>query len=191
MLRRVVIFCAAALLLIAIAGTVQLGQVDPTVALSLALLAGPPAIPTPTPAASDEPSPRGGLGNSRKDVEAAFGLPTGLQGTMIAYRDGQYAATYADGRATAILVSFADSPRTLAVARKATHAYIPDDSRFIGTLSAGPSRIADVYQSARLGARVAPIGGTPRGQFAVVYETTGPDAVKDVLFIVGQIPQSS
>lgn len=189
MLRRVVILGAAVLLMIAIGGAVQFGYVSPTVALSIAPNAAALTSPTSTPVSSNQPSPPGGLGNSRDDLEKAYGSPTGLQGTMIAYREGKYAATYVDGRATSVLVSYPTAPPSLEASRAAMRSLLPTDSVFIGTLGAGPSRIADVYQSARLGARVAPpVAGTPRGQFVVVYETDRSGAVKDALLTVGPIP---
>ena len=183
MLRRVTILIGAALLLIVVGGAVEFNQTSLTAALSDH--ATTPVARNP----SDEPSPRGGLGNTRADVESAFDRPTGLQGTMTAYQDGKYAVTYVNGRATAILLSYSASPVKLAQARAAARAYLPDDSVFVGTLGAGAGRVADVYRSARLGSKVVPpTPDVPAGQFAVVYETDRTDAVKNVLLIVGRPP---
>src|SRR5438309_11836716 len=71
--------------------------------------AGPfPWTPTvPTPSVSDnELSPAGGLGNTRQDLERAYGAPAGLQGTMISYLGGAYAVSYDQDRAVHLLVNF-------------------------------------------------------------------------------------
>ncbi len=189
MLRRATIFAALALLLAAIAGSARVGRVSPTDALSISSMAGPRPSATSTAAGADEPSPPGGLGNTRDDLEQIYGVPTGLQGTMIAYHDGRFAATYVNGRATAILVSYGSAPSKLSTARAGTKALIPSDSVFVGTLSAGPSRIADVYRSKRLGEKVPPpASGVPRGQFAVVYEMDRTAGVEHVLLTVGAVP---
>jgi hypothetical protein len=191
MLRRVELLGATVLLMIAIGMAVLFSRVSPTAAFPDSLSVIPRPTATSTPASTDEPSPPGGLGNSRDDLESVYGSPTGLEGTMTAYRDGKYAATYVDERAMAILVNYQDAPLALAAARKAVHALLPSDSVFVGTLSAGPSRIADVYQSSRLGEKVAPpTEGVPRGQFAVIYETDRSDLVRGILLRVGRLPSS-
>lgn len=188
MLRRIVFFGVAACFVFAIARVSHFGRLSPVVALSL-VPSQMMASTSPTPSSSDEPSPPGGLGNRRGDLEKVYGGPTGLQGTMIAYHAGQYAATYVDNRATAVLVSYATGPVALATARKRTRSLMPRDAVFVGTLGDGPSRIADVYQSARLGAKVVSSSpGVPTGQFVVVYESDSSGAVKDVLLTVGQVP---
>lgn len=185
--RPISILLGAALLVIVIGSFAVWSLVDPTLALSGSVV----REPTPTGRATDEPSPHGGLGNTRDDVESAYGVPGGLQGTMISYQNGHYAATYLNGRATALLVSFARSPTTVANARKAARALIPTDSVYVGTLSAGSGRVADVYQSARLGSRVdAPTPDVPSGQFVVIYDTDRSGAVKNVLLSVGGIPRN-
>ncbi len=150
-------------------------------------------VPTAVPADPREPSPPGGLGNTRGDLERVYGTPTGLRGTMIAYRNGTYAATYAAGRAQAVLLSFdslADGGRpTLEVARQRAQRLIPLDSVFIGTLRAGPDRIADIYRSARLGTLLeAPHLSAASGQFAVVYETDAASTVRMILLTAGPLP---
>jgi len=189
MVRRLALFAVAALLLIAIGGASRLGHLSPVAALSLVSFGEPPASPTPAP--FTQPSPRGGLGNTRRDLEGIYGRPTGLQGTMTAYDDGKYAATYVDDRATAVLLSFSADPVTLAAARARARSLLPSDAVFVGTLGAGPSRVADVYQSAHLGTAVAtPPAGTPKGQLAVIYDLDTSGGVKNVLLTVGQVPQS-
>lgn len=188
MLRRATILAVLVLLLAAVATAAQVSHVSPTDALSISPSARSRPMATSTAVASNEPSPPGGLGNTRIDLETVYGDPTGLQGTMIAYHKGRYAATYVNRRATAILVSYGSAPSSLAMARKAAAALIPSDSVFVGTLNAGPSRIADVYQSKKLGEKVAPpTDGVPRGQFAVVYETDRSAGVKNVLLTVGGV----
>src|SRR5579884_2020822 len=189
MLRRATIFAALALLVAAIVVSARVGSVSPTDAFSLSPMAGPRPTATRTATASDEPSPPGGLGNTRDDLEQIYGAPTGLQGTMTAYHDGRYAATYVNGRATAILISYGTGAPRLASARNGARSLIPSDSVFVGTLSAGPSRIADVYRSRKLGEKVAPpTSGVPRGQFAVVYEIDRAAGVEHVLLTVGPVP---
>jgi len=150
-------------------------------------------VPTAVPTDPREPSPPGGLGNTRGDLERVYGTPTGLRGTMIAYRNGTYAATYAGGRAQAVLLSFdsiADGGRpTLEAARQRAQRLIPLDSIFIGTLRAGPDRIADVYRSARLGALLdMPHRSAASGQFAVVYEIDAASTVRMVLLTASALP---
>ena len=155
-------------------------------------LRAPTETPRPSPtAAPDEPSPPGGLGNTRADVEKVLGSPTGLKGTMIAYGEGSAAVNYADGRAIGILVPF-DTPlaSTLAARRKAVQRYLPTDSVFIGTMAAGPGRTADVYQSQRLAKKVTPPNSQdPKGQFVVIYEFNQSGTLKDALLSVGGIPK--
>lgn len=190
MRRRVILPLMASVLILGVGILLQLGRLSPTAALSFPLDAPftPTVSPTPT-VASDEPSLPGGLGNRRRDLESVFGSPTGLRGTMIAYLDGEYAVTYTDGRATSFLISYRDSPVPLTVARKAARSRLPPDSIYVGTLRAGPSRIADVYRSARLAAIVPSLASlAPRGQLVVVYDTNQAGAVADVLLNVGGIP---
>lgn len=191
MRRRVGILAATACLVIAIGGAVQFAPGLPIAALTGAASADRVATATPLVESSAEPSPPGGLGNLRADLEDRYGPPTGLQGTMIAYQNGRYAVTYSDGRATAILVNFPTAPSSLAEARAAVRGLLPSDSVLVGTLGAGPSRVADAYRSTRLGAKVAPSASSvPPGQFVVIYETNQAGAVKDALLAVGQVPSS-
>ena len=189
MFRRLALLAGAALLLIAIGSASRLDHLSRVVALSFVPLGEPTASPTPAP--FTQPSPRGGLGNTRRDLEDVYGRPTGLQGTMIAYHDGKYAATYVADRATAVLLNYSADPVNLVTARERARSLLPSDAAFVGTLGAGPSRIADVYQSAHLGTEVAPPSdGTPRGQLAVIYDLDASGGVKNVLLTIGQVPPS-
>lgn len=186
-MRRSLLFLGVGLFLVAVGSTVKFAQINP----SLALYAE--AVPTTSSTAkvASEPSPPGGLGNTRNNLEKLYGQPTGLQGTMTAYHNGKEAATYTNGRATALLLTFsANRPTSLAAGRKATQPFRPGDSEFIGTLSDGPNRTADVYRSQALGKYVAPPSPKdPRGQYVIIYEFDQTGSVKDVLLTVGSIPK--
>jgi hypothetical protein len=111
---------------------------------------------------------------------------------MIAYQGGARAVTFQRGRVVAMFVSFTGAKRmTLAQAQAAIGALLPPDRTAIGTLSAGPNRVAELYQSARLAAKVAPVSPTTQpGQFAVVFESDGTASIGSALLIIGDIPKT-
>ncbi len=190
-MRRMFLVAGALLILVVAGVAFSVSEISPVLALR-----APTATPKPTPvatAAPDEPSLPGGLGNRRADVESVLGQPTGLKGTMIAYGKGSAAVAYTDDRATGILVPFDAPPAsTLAARRHAVQRYMPTDSVFVGTISAGPGRTADLYQSKRLANQVTPPNPKdPRGQFVVVYEFDQSGKLKDALLSVGGIPTPS
>lgn len=152
---------------------------------------GPTAAPTPA-LSPDQVSPPGGLGNTRRDVEKIFGPPTGLQGTMIAYQNGTRAATFDRDRAAAILISFGGARgATFDQARTAIATVLPLDRTAIGTIGAGPNRVAELYQSARLASKLAPpTAKVQPGQFVVVYESNLSGGIGSALAIVGDIPKA-
>src|SRR5439155_26188382 len=78
-----------------------------------------PTSATPTPTISgNEPSPPGGIGNTRSDLEQVYGSASGLRGTMVSFSNGGVAASFTVDRAYSLLVSFGGVPVTdLDVAR--------------------------------------------------------------------------
>jgi hypothetical protein len=147
--------------------------------------------PSATPADANEPSPSLGLGNTRESIERTIGKPTGLTGTMLAYAGGKVAVTYQQGRATGVLVNFGKDHATLDTARGQVQAMLPSDRILIGTMAAGANRVADVYQSTRLGSTTSLATPSPSpGQFVVVYEDDGTGRIRDALLVIGGIPTS-
>jgi hypothetical protein len=114
-----------------------------------------------------------------------------MAGTMIAYDGGKLAVAYQQGRATGVLISFARERATLEAARGKVQAMLPTDRILVGTMAAGANRVADVYQSSRLGATApkATPTATP-GQFVVVYEDDGTGAIREALVLIGDVPSS-
>jgi hypothetical protein len=150
-----------------------------------------PAQPSPTASDPNEPSPDYGLGNTRASIERALGNPTGLKGTMIAYQGGNLAISYQDGRASGVLIAIPRTSCTLDAARQKVQAVLPADRVLVGTMEAGAHRVADVYDSARLGTFAAPPATTAtRGQFVVIYEDDGNGSIQDALLLVGDLPKS-
>ncbi len=150
--------------------------------------------PTPTLVAdANEPSPPGGIGNTRANLERTYGEPGGLQGTMISYLGGDRAVTYRGGRALGVLVRFgAGQGIGLDQARAKVEALLPPDRVLIGTVGAGISRVAEIYHSDRLGATVAPPSPIdPVGQFMVIYESDRRGAITAALVQVGGTPPKS
>lgn len=135
----------------------------------------------------DQPSPAGGIGNERSDIEAVYGIPSGLRGTMIGYRNGSVGVSYSDGRATALLLPFTSVPDPdFAAAHRAVQGLLPSDVVFVGTLNAGPNRTAEIYRSARLGSAVSSIAnGEAAGQITVIYETDATGRVTQALITLG------
>jgi hypothetical protein len=189
--HRNILLLAVSLALVAAVTVVGFARSDVNPAADLSS-AAPMRAATPVPvAAAHQPSPPGGLGNTQADLEQVDGQPTGLAGTMIAYRNGRYAATYLNGRATQVLESFEAQPASLAHAKAAVERLLPADSELVGTLGLSNGRTADLYRSARLGATMAsPTPGVARGQFVVVYQTNGAGQVESVLLSVGGVPTS-
>ena len=187
-MRRKLLLAGVLLACVGLASVFIFSGISPALALRVSTEA-PTSTPTAT-AAPGEPSPPGGLGNTRADVEKVLGRPTGLKGTMIAYGEGTAAVSYTDGRAVGILVPFDIPPAsTLAARRKAVQRYLPTDGVFVGTMAAGPGRTADVYRSQRLADKVAPPNSQdPKGQFVVIYEFDQSGTLKDALLSVGGIP---
>jgi hypothetical protein len=147
--------------------------------------AQPPTVALP----ADDVSPPGGLGNSRDDFEKVNGTPTGLQGTMIAYQNGSRAASFNQDRTSGIFLSFGDGKSaTFDEARAVVATMLPTDRTAVGTISAGPNRVAEVYHSDRLAGKVAPPTKSVPGQFVVVYESDASGKVSSVLAMVGDVP---
>jgi hypothetical protein len=145
------------------------------------------AVPTISP---NEPSPPGGIGNSLKDLEQTYGSPDGLQGTMISFRKGAIAATFTVQRATSVFVSFGNTPvPELEIARGRIQGLLPPDSTLVGTVGAGPGRVADIYHSNRLASKMPAGPASPRpGQFVVVYQSDSTGAFTQALLTVGGVP---
>lgn len=147
-----------------------------------------------TPAALvDEPAPAGGIGNTRSNIEQVYGQPTGLTGTMIGYKNGQDAATYTHDRATSLLVSFPGQDQlTLQAAHSRIQSLLPTDVSFVGTLSVGSNRTAEIYNSSRLAKYVPSTDPkVPAGVIAVVYQTDAQGHVTQALLNVGGLPPSA
>lgn len=151
---------------------------------------GPSATPV---ASSDEPAPPGGIGNKRSDIEQLYGQPTGLTGTMIGYKSGNVAAIYTNGRATSLLVTFpAPDQLSLQAAHARIQALLPSDVSFVGTMSVGSNRTAEIYHSDLL-ARFVPSSDpkAPSGVIAIVYQADGHGHVTRALLNVGGLPSSA
>lgn len=191
MLRRTFLLSGFSIVLVA-AGSAA-GLAHPSVDAANVLPWTPiSARPTPT-VEPDEASLPGGLGNTRADLEHQYGAPKGLKGTMVAYRQGTIAVSYVDERATAILVSFSGEALTdLGAARAKVKDLLPLGSSLVGTLGAGPNRVADIYQSARLGELVRPPHlEEPSGQFVVIYQSDNRGAITQALLAVGNVQDQS
>lgn len=187
MIRRSFLLSGSAFVVVAAASLAGWGNAG----LSAARLPWTPTASARLTAAPDEPSPPGGLGNRRADLERVYGPPTGLRGTMLAYQNGAFAAGYRGDRATSLLLSFRPAHLSpLAAARQRVRSLLPPDSRLIGTMGAGPNRTADVYASHRLARKLgadAPTG-EPNGRFVVIYQTDRAGNAESVLLNVGGIP---
>jgi hypothetical protein len=147
--------------------------------------------PTPAPALpGNEASPPGGLGNTKRDLEATYGATDGLQGTMLSYRSGSLAASFTLDRATSLLVNFGNPPVTdLGIARGRVQAFMPLDSTLVGTIGAGANRVAEIYHSDRLATKVvAPHASDPSGQFVVIYQSDSSGAITQALLAIGSAP---
>lgn len=189
MLRRTFVFAAASVVVSLASGTRRFTRAtassSPGLPWSTPIAAPTPSIP------ADQVSPPGGLGNPRGDFEKMYGRPTGLQGTMIAYQNGARAATFERNRTAAIFLSFGGAKHvTFDQARAAIATLLPADRTAIGTIGAGPNRVAEVYQSARLATKIAPTTKAQPGQFVVVYESDATGAIGSVLALVGDVPKA-
>jgi hypothetical protein len=191
MVRRTFLLTSASFLLIAAGSTLGLTHASES---SAGLEATSSLATTTTPAPNPEdPSPPGGLGNRRADLEKLYGQPTGLRGTMIAYQKGAPAVTYRQDRASALLVSFdATSRVSLEQARTRIQGLLPPDRVPIGVLGAGVGRTADMYHSDRLATKLAPPSASdPPGEFVVIYESGTTGAIEAALLAVGGIPKTT
>jgi hypothetical protein len=188
MLRRTLIAAGASVVIIT--GCQAMGLSVPNLS-SARLLNLPGSTPTATAVASKEPSPSGGLGNSRSDLDAAYGSPNGLRGTMLSYAGGTRAVSYVDNKAEGILLTFsASDPPGLPDARKRVTSLLPLDAAFDGTVGAGPHRVADLYHSTRLASIAMPATPTARpGQFVVVFESDPKGAIRTALVAIGSVPR--
>jgi hypothetical protein len=148
-------------------------------------------LPGPEVAVIDgnQASLSGGLGNTRSDIDEAYGQPQGLLGTMLSYRDGAIGVRFTQERATAILVRLSDPPTNdVDLAREKVRALAPPDSVLIGTMGAGPNRIADLYESARLATKVvAPGVSESGGRFVAIYQGYSTGVLTQVLIAVGSV----
>lgn len=186
MLRRTFLICGLSLIAVAAGSAAGLTRTSVTAA-------GPfpwtPTSSTPTPVVSaNQVSAPGGLGNTRTDFEETYGTPTGLQGTMVAFRDGAVAATFDGSRATRVLITFAKPVDDLDRARAQVKPLAPPDATLVGTMQVGANRVADLFHSARLATQVVAPLHTPSGQYVVVYLSDNSGAIKQVLLSVGRVP---
>jgi hypothetical protein len=187
MRQRILLSCVAIAVCLIVVGLVAPARAIERLGVSRS---GPVVTASPSTIAGDTSS-RVTLGDTRTTIERALGPPTGLSGTMIAYAGGKLAIAYQQNRAAGVLVSFADNHPNLTAARSKVQVMLPGDRVLVGTMAAGAHRIADVYQSARLGtdSALATPTATP-GQFVVVYEDDGTGAIRDALVVVGDVPTS-
>jgi len=146
-----------------------------------------------TAASTREPAPAGGIGDTRANLEKVYGQPTGLTGTMIGYENGKTAATYTNDRATSLLLAFPGQDNvSLPAAHARIQSLLPTDVQFVGTMSVGSNRTAEIYNSNRLATDVPSTDPkAPAGVIAVVYQTDGQGHVTQVLLNVGGLPPSA
>jgi len=150
--------------------------------------------PSATSAASaDEPAPTGGIGNTRANLEQVYGQPTGLTGTMMGYENGRAAATYTNARATSLLVTFSGQDQSsLQAAHARIQSLLPTDVMFVGTMTVGSNRTAEIYNSNRLATYIPSTDPkVSAGVIAVVYQTDANGHVTQVLLNVGGLPPSA
>ncbi|MBV9355888.1 MAG: hypothetical protein JO023_10215 [Chloroflexi bacterium] len=165
-----------------------------------------PALPSPSPSASPSPqaaaggafdhaSPSGGLGNTRGNVDTAFGTSTGeLPGALVVYRKGgdvQYRVTFTTDRPRAAIIAEVEQagpPWTMDTATGESRKLFPRDSQPRGAApETSGQRTLERFHSSWL-AQAMPVepalGGTP-GDFLVVYEKNDQDQVTDIVVGIG------
>jgi len=157
----------------------------------------PAAPPSPT-AFSGQVANAGGLGNTRADVDAAFGQPTGeTPEHLVAYRKGttEYHVQFLpdlNGRSALIaaLPQANAPPLSLAAAQAAAHALLPKDAQPPNPQPEGNAQfVVERFTSQSL-AQALPssafsAGGGSPGQFLIVYARDPNQGDRITRFVLG------
>jgi hypothetical protein len=165
-----------------------------------------PALPSPSPSASPSPlaaaggasdqvSLEGGLGNTRANLDAAYGASTGqLPGALVVYRKGgdvQYQVNFTTDQPRAAIITEVDqsgSPWTMDTATGESRKLFPRDSQPHGAAPETTSRrTLERFHSRSLGQAIPAVpalGGKP-GDFLVIYEKDEQGRVTRIVVGVG------
>ncbi len=165
-----------------------------------------PALPSPSPSPSpsplaaargapDELSPAGGLGNTRANLDTAYGASTGqLPGALVVYRKGgdvQYQVNFTTDRPRAAIIAEVDqsgSPWTMDTATGESRKLFPRDSEPRGGApETVGQRTLERFHSGALAEAipvVPALGGKP-GDFLVVYEKNDQGQVTHIIVGIG------
>jgi hypothetical protein len=125
-----------------------------------------------------EVSPMGGLGNSRVDVERAYGVVTGETRTLLEARRRADGSTFNVGFSTEperarVVVQVLPPERRLPFEAAVLEArkLMPTDSEPRAAYPEGnPQYVVERFSSPALGRAMGPIEGAPNGEYDVVYE---------------------
>jgi hypothetical protein len=191
---------------------VNAATAGPTAAATSPVAAGPTPAASPTtsqatPSPAAPPSPTafsgqvanaGGLGNTRADVDAAFGPPTGeTPEHLVAYRKGttEYHVQFLpdlNGRAALIaaLPQTNAAPLTLEAAQAAAHALLPKDAQPPNPQPEGNAQfVVERFTSQSLAqalpASAFSTGGGSPGQFLIVYARDANQGGRITRFVIG------
>jgi hypothetical protein len=133
-------------------------------------------VASPTPF-NGQVSAGGGLGNTRADIDAAYGAPTGeTPEHLVVYRKNnfEYHVQFVpdlNGRASLIAVQLVQTnqPLELAQAQAEAHRLLPRDAQPPNPNAEGnPQFVVERYTSQTLTQALSPAGGQP-GQFLIAY----------------------
>jgi outer membrane biosynthesis protein TonB len=173
------------------------GGAPASTATSAPTTAAPP--PSPTPFAGQVAN-AGGLGNTRSDIEAAFGAPTGeTPEHLVAYRKDnvEYHVGFVPdntGRA-ALIVELPQQPLALEQAQSEAHKLLPKDAQPPNPTAEGNNQFAvERYTSQTLAQALPPAvftanNGQP-GQFLIVYVKDQQERIARMILGPGNDPNA-
>lgn len=169
----------------------------------------PPQNPAPAPAAPPTPTPfagqvasAGGMGNTRSDIDAAYGPPTGeTPDNLVAYRKGafEYHVGFApdlNGRATLIVeIPQQNQPLPLDQAQTEAHKLLPRDAQPPNQTPEGNNQFAvERYTSQTLAQALSPDVFAARnaqpGQFMLVYVKDPQGRITRMIMGLGNDPNA-
>ena len=141
--------------------------------------------PTPTPFAG-EPAPSGGLGNTRADLEKAFGAPTGeTSGKLVVFRQPgrDYHVQFTpDPPRAALVTEVLAPPLSFDAAVGESRKLLPSDTRPRAAAPEGNSQfVVERFSSASLAEAL----GVDSGDFSVIYTRATPATFSSIIVGLG------
>jgi hypothetical protein len=154
-----------------------------------------PAAASSTTGATDQVSPTGGLGNTRADLDGAYGASSGEDaGALVVYQKGaavHYKVNFTTDRPRAAIIAevgAAASPWTMDTATGESRKLFPRDAQPRGGAAQRDGQLAlERFHSSSLGQVipvVAALGGAA-GDFLVVYQQNAQGQVTDIIVGIG------